>query len=100
AISLGAFCNAALLLRELLRRGIYTPQRGWGTFGFKLAVAVYAMSAVLWLAAGEHAAWLTAGATERAARLAGIVALGAVTYFGALWILGFRPADFSRKAAA
>ncbi len=98
AIALGACINAALLYRGLRSRGIYLPQPGWPIFVLKLAVAAYAMSAVLWMAAGSSADWLVAGAATRALRLTGIVMLGAATYFGALWVLGFRLADFSRRA--
>jgi len=98
AIALGACFNAGLLLRGLRRSGIYVPLAGWAVFAFKLAVAVIAMGAVLWFAAGAGAGWLAAGAAARAARLAGIVALGTAVYFGTLWLLGFRLADFSRRA--
>jgi putative peptidoglycan lipid II flippase len=68
-------------------------------FLLKLAVAVYAMSAVLWLATPSDASWLTTGATARAANLTYVVVLGAASYFTALWLLGFRIADFSKRAA-
>ena len=99
AIGLGACFNAALLLRGLRRREIYTPQPGWPVFLLKLALAVYAMGAVLWLASGVDVSWLARGAAARAANLTGVVLLGAASYFTALWLLGFRLADFSRKAA-
>lgn len=99
AIGLGACLNAALLYRGLRKRGIYQPQTGWGGFLLKVAIAVCAMGAVLWLVAGEPAEWLAAGAAERAARLAGIVALGAASYFAALWLLGFRAREFARRIA-
>jgi len=99
AIGLGACFNATLLLRGLRRRDIYRPQPGWPVFLLKLAIAVYAMAAVLWVASGSDASWLAMGAIERALSLAWIVALGAATYFAALWLLGFRLADFSRRAA-
>jgi putative peptidoglycan lipid II flippase len=98
AIGLGACLNAALLYRALRRRGIYTPQSGWPVFLLKIAVAVYAMATVLWITAGVPGDWLAAGAATRAARLAWVVAAGAGTYFAALWILGFRLRDFSRRA--
>lgn len=97
AIGLGACLNAALLYRGLRRRGIYEPQPGWGRFLLKVVVAVCAMGSVLWLVAGAPSAWLTAGAAERAAHLAGTVVLGAVSYFAVLWVLGFRLRDFARR---
>jgi putative peptidoglycan lipid II flippase len=99
AIGLGACVNAALLYHKLRRHGIYRPQRGWTAFALKTALAIVLMAIALWFTAGSDAAWLGAPAAARVARLAGIVALGAGVYFGALWLLGFRMADFSRRAA-
>jgi putative peptidoglycan lipid II flippase len=56
------------------------------------------MGAGLWLAAGSESWWFEAAPWTRAARLGGVVILGAGAYFASLWILGFRPRDFSRKA--
>jgi putative peptidoglycan lipid II flippase len=99
AIGLGACINAALLLRILLQRNIYRPQAAWTMFLFKLAIAVYAMAVVLWLASGPEASWLVMGAAARVGHLAWIVLAGAATYFAALWLLGFRLGDFSKRAA-
>lgn len=98
SISLGACLNAVLLLRGLRSRAIYTPQPGWGVFLLKLAFAVYVMGVVLWVLAGDATGWLIAGALERIARLALLVAAGAGSYFAALWVLGFRPLDFARRS--
>jgi putative peptidoglycan lipid II flippase len=98
AIGVGACINAALLLRGLRRRAIYAPQPGWPVFLLKLAVAVYAMSVVLWIAMPGDAVWLAMGAAARAGNLAWIVLLGAATYFAALWLLGFRLSDFAKRA--
>ena len=97
AIGLGACINAALLLQGLLRRDIYSPQPGWPVFLLKLAIAVYAMGAVVWLIAGPDAPWLSMDAAARAAHLIGVVLAGAATYFAVLWLLGFRLADFSKR---
>jgi putative peptidoglycan lipid II flippase len=99
AIGLGACINASLLLRGLRRRHIYTPQPGWPEFLLKLAVAVYAMSVVLWIASPSDATWLAMGAAARAMNLGWVVMLGAGTYFSALWLLGFRLSDFAKRAA-
>jgi len=98
AIGLGACCNGMLLYRALRVRGIYSVQPGWAIFLGKLGIAVCAMSAVLWIAAGGAAEWLTTSAAARAWRLTGIMTLGVASYFGALWLLGFRVSDFSRRA--
>jgi putative peptidoglycan lipid II flippase len=51
----------------------------------------------LWWSAGEFVWWTTAATLERVVRLGVIVLFGAVVYFLALWLLGFRVADFSRR---
>src|SRR6266511_87411 len=99
AIGLGACLNAGLLYRKLREYGIYHPQAGWGMFTLKVAAALATMAVVLWLAMGPGRWWLGASGATRAAAIAGLVLLGGVAYFGALWILGFRLRDFSRRAA-
>jgi putative peptidoglycan lipid II flippase len=99
AISLGACLNAGLLFWLLRRRAIYLPQPGWSAFALKLALAVYVMGSVLWIATGSTTEWLAAGALERVAKLTGVVVLGAATYFATLWLVGFRLKDFSQRAA-
>jgi putative peptidoglycan lipid II flippase len=99
AIGLGACINASLLLTGLRRRGIYRPRPGWPVFVMKLAIAVCAMGATVWFVAGPATGWLTLGVAERVTRLAGLVAAGASSYFAALWLLGFRLLDFSKRAA-
>src|SRR6266567_860801 len=99
AIGLGACLNAGLLFRQLRRHGIYLPQPGWGTFALKVAAALAAMAAALWLATGPAPWWLGASGATRAVAISGLVLLGAAAYFACLWLLGFRPGDFTRRAA-
>ena len=99
AIGLGACLNAVLLYSKLRQHGIYAPQPGWGVFILKILLAVAAMGAVLWYVAGDGAIWLDAKPLLRVLKLAGVVLLGAVTYFGVLGLLGFRPRDFVKRAA-
>jgi putative peptidoglycan lipid II flippase len=99
AISLGACLNAGLLYHKLRRHEIFRPQPGWMVFLGKVAVALGAMSAVLWWTMGEDAAWLTGAVWWRIGRLSMLVALGVATYFGSLWLLGFRLRDFSKKGS-
>ena len=99
AIGLGACMNAGLLYRKLRQHGIYAPQRGWGVFALKVAAALAVMALALWMAMGEEHWWLTARSWNKAAAMSGLVLLGGVTYFFCLWLLGFRLADFSRRAA-
>jgi len=99
SIGLAACLNAALLYRGLRRHGIYTPQPGWPAFYAKLAAAMLVMSGTLWYSMGNSADWTRWSLTERLVRLGVVVILGAVAYFGALWLVGFRLANFRRRAS-
>jgi putative peptidoglycan lipid II flippase len=99
AIGLGGCINATLLYRGLRRAEIYRPEPGWTGFLVKLALALAAMGLVLWWAAGPVDWWLHAGTAQRAARLALAVVAGTGSYFLALLLLGFRPAQFARRVS-
>jgi putative peptidoglycan lipid II flippase len=99
AIGLGACLNAALLYRQLRRQDIYRPQPGWLVFTLKVAAAVLAMSAALWLAMGPAATWLEAHWAWKLGALFGLVALGSAVYGACLLLLGFRPRDFAMRGA-
>ena len=99
SIGLAACLNAALLYRGLRRHDVYHPQAGWLAFSLKLLAALVVMGGALWFAGGTDAAWLTYPLAERLIRLTALVGLGGVTYFATLWALGFRLADFKRRAA-
>ena len=94
--ALGACFNAALLYRAMRRDGIYAPMPGWGSFLLRIAVALAVLGAVLYWLTGPDAYWLGAGLWAKVGRLALVIAGGAVAYFGTLWLLGFRLADFNR----
>jgi putative peptidoglycan lipid II flippase len=97
ATSLGALFNAATLYVLLRRRGHYAPAGGWGLFVAKVVVAAGVLAGVLALLAVPAATWMQAGLAERVARLALATGAGGAAYFGALWLLGFRLKDFSRR---
>ena len=97
ATSLGALFNAATLYVLLRRRGHYAPVAGWGMFLAKIVVAGGVLAGVLAMLVGPSSTWLQAGLAERIGRLGLVMAAGGVAYFGALWLLGFRPKDFSRR---
>ncbi len=97
AIALAAWVNAGLLYWKLRQHGIFRPLAGWPLFLLKVAVALAIMTVVLqWLAAGD-AFWLQSGAWQRIERLALVIAAGTTSYFGTLWLSGFRLADFSKR---
>jgi putative peptidoglycan lipid II flippase len=63
----------------------------------KIVVAAGVLAGVLAMLAGPASAWLNATLAERVGRLALAMAAGGAAYFGALWLLGFRLKDFSRR---
>jgi putative peptidoglycan lipid II flippase len=98
SISVGAWANAALLYVGLRRRGTYRPQPGWQVFLLKLAIALVALAALLWLV-GQRIDWigLHDRTLLRAGLLAAVIAAAGIIYFGVLAILGFRPRDFRMR---
>lgn len=99
AIGLGACLNAGWLLHLLKKQGIYRPQPGWFGYSLRLALAVGIMGTALYFAMGTASWWLAAGFLERLLRLSLLVGGGALLYFAALGVMGFRPAQFARRAA-
>lgn len=98
SVGLGACVNALMLYRGLRQRAIYTPEKGWWPFLLKLAVALIVMAAVA-LALSAQVDWigLQSNRVIRASILGGIIMACMLTYFSALFVMGFRVADF-RKA--
>ena len=97
ATSLGACLNATLLFVTMRRRGIYVPQRGWPLFLGRVAIALAVLGGVLWWASGADGFWVTAGLWVKVGRLSLVIVAGALAYFAALWLVGFRFADFNRR---
>jgi putative peptidoglycan lipid II flippase len=97
ATSIGACLNATLLFITMRRRGIYVPQPGWLVFLGRIGIALAALGGVLWWAAGADAFWVAAGLWAKVGRLSAVIAAGALAYFAALWVCGFRFADFNRR---
>jgi len=69
-------------------------------FLLKIAAAVGFMAVVLFTTMGEASWWLHAGWQKKLPALIGLVVLGMLLYGACLAALGFRPRDFSRRAAA
>jgi putative peptidoglycan lipid II flippase len=97
AIGLGACINASLLYYHLRKANIYRPQPGWLGFMGKLALAVLAMTGVLYFAMGESQTWLDYAVGSKLIHLGVLVLLGAATYFSVLWLLGIRIQNFMRR---
>jgi len=99
AIGLGACLNALLLYWFLRKEKIYLPQPGWPVFVLKVLASVAFMAIVLFTTMGEPSWWLQAGGQYKVPAILGLVALGAAAYAACLLAFGFRPRDFSRRAA-
>ncbi|MEQ1515605.1 MAG: murein biosynthesis integral membrane protein MurJ [Usitatibacteraceae bacterium] len=99
SIGLGACVNAALLYGFMRRQGIFVPQPEWLAFLLKIGVALYAMAITLFWISGADTEWLKSSTLANCWRLGLVMIVGAVTYFGALWLMGFRLNQFSRHRA-
>ncbi|MFA5825628.1 MAG: murein biosynthesis integral membrane protein MurJ [Gallionellaceae bacterium] len=99
AIGLGACFNSAVLFYFLRKRGIYTPEPGWGKFFLKLCIALLALGLTLWFGMGSEQHWLTTHGWTRIVHLAWLVLAGVAVYFAVLFALGFRLKDFSKRGA-
>jgi len=97
ATSLGACLNAGLLYRAMRKKEIYMPLPGWGWFLLRILIALLVLASVLWWIAGPDDLWTHSRLWSKVGRLLWVIAAGAGTYFGALWLLGFRLAHFSRR---
>jgi putative peptidoglycan lipid II flippase len=100
AIGLGACLNAGLLYRGLRASGGYQPQEGWRTYFFKVVLALSLLGVVLHAITPPAAQWLAWQSAPwlRIGWLLGIIVVGVVAYFAALFALGFRLRDFKRSA--
>jgi putative peptidoglycan lipid II flippase len=83
----------------LRKNDIYQPLPGWTRFLLKLVVALLLLAAVgHWTAA--HFNWIAMRATPwlRIGALSVVGGACIVTYFGSLFVMGFRFADFKRES--
>jgi len=97
ATTLSAVANAGLLLRGLLREGIYRPGDGWRALLARGLGAAMVMGLVVWWGIGETALWLTMGGWERVLKLLGWILAGGAAYALSLLAFGIRPRHFSAR---
>ena len=99
SIGLGACLNAGFLFIGLRRRGIYQARPGWGLFFAQLAGALFLLAGVTMWVAG-HFDWIAMQSHPflRMGALLLVTTVGALVYFGALMLTGFRFSDFKRIA--
>lgn len=90
ATSASAWLNAGLLLRGLVRQGVFRWQPGWGRYLLRLTMGTLAMSlVVLWLSR-DAALWLDWGWQRRALEMALVCGAGAMAYLVAHLAMGTR----------
>ena len=89
ATSLGAFFNAALLLKKLRKEKVYQPVSGWGLFFIRVLLASATMSATLyyWV---DVSWWNQWGSGERVINLLKWISIGLVIYSATLVLTGLR----------
>lgn len=94
SVGLGSLVNSGILLYLLRKNAIFTPLSGWKKHFFCVVVASFLMLAVL-VGIQWHIDWtaLADPWVVRAAKVLGIVALGAAVYGASMLALGFRPRD-------
>jgi putative peptidoglycan lipid II flippase len=90
ATSVAAFLNAGLLLRGLLRDGVYQIHGGWGSYTLRLGLATAGMTAALVFLNHPTAEWLAWGWHRRGLELGLICGTGAIAYLGIHILLGTR----------
>jgi putative peptidoglycan lipid II flippase len=99
ATSVAAYINAGLLLRGLLKAGVYHFHDGWPAFLARLGLSTAAMgSLILWMAP-EVSTWLEWHWQRRALEIALVCAAGAVVYLCSHLVLGTRARHLRAPAA-
>jgi putative peptidoglycan lipid II flippase len=89
ATSLGAFFNAALLLKKLLEDKVYQPATGWLLFLARVLLASAAMTAILYYSV--DATWWNAwSSTERVINLLKWITIAISVYGASLLITGLK----------
>ena len=91
ATTLSAFLNAGLLLRGLIRDGVFSWQPGWGKFVVQLLLANGVMVALLIWLAGTPEQWLAYGLWQRVMQMALLVGVGIAAYVVVMVVGGLRP---------
>lgn len=93
ATALAAWVNAGLLLRGLLRAGVYRPGREWLRFGALLGIANLVMLLCLLVLRDAWGDWTALAFWPRAGALAVTCGAGLGVYVGALLAGGLRLRD-------
>ncbi len=98
ATAIAAFINGGLLLRGLLRDGVYQPLAGWARLGGRVALALAVMAVLLlWLTPAMDD-WHGWDVWTRVGVLFGLIGVAVVGYFGTLLVMGERLGWLVRRA--
>lgn len=90
ATSLSALLNAGLLYIGLRKRGVYTPDSGWGTFILKLLVPNTLLIAALALFTPDANTWIDGTAWQRFIMLSSLIVGAMALYFSVLPFVGIK----------
>ncbi len=97
SIGLSACINATALGVLLVKKGYYKPQTKFMPFLFRLVTAVLIMALSIELALHFLPLDFMHSMVYRIVSLSIVIIISIISYFGALFILGFRMRDFSHK---
>ncbi|MDH5437212.1 MAG: polysaccharide biosynthesis C-terminal domain-containing protein, partial [Gammaproteobacteria bacterium] len=97
ATSASAFMNAIMLFVILRRKGIYQPDRGWGSAFLRVGIAGLLMSGFLIWVTEDLLVWSGRNWYERLGYLILWVVLAKLIYFAALRLQGVKIIDFMSK---
>lgn len=93
ATALSAFINAALLFYVLRKQQVFQLQAGWWLFLMRIVLAATVMGSLLYSYSPELDQWMLWAGWDRALWLFVWVAVGIVSYFVTLLMLGARLRD-------
>lgn len=96
ATSLGAFFNASLLLKRLLKEKFYQPHQGWSGYLLRLVLANSVMAIGLYYFV-DKTLWYDWQALDKIIYLAMAIILAALVYAIVLLLVGLRPHHLSSK---
>jgi putative peptidoglycan lipid II flippase len=99
ATTIAAYLNAALLLIDLLKNGVYRPCRQWRLFFLRIVLASEIMSVFLYYFV-DTAFWLHWSASQRGLNLALAIGSAILVYVLALLAVGVRWRHFGERQAA
>ena len=99
ATTLAAYLNAGLLLRGLLRDGVYHFHPGWGRYMARLLLATGGMAATVVFLTEDTAAWLAWDWQRRVLQIAMVCGAGGTVYLAIHLLMGTRLRHLRRPSA-